>query len=104
PQMHLDKNGAPTTYDSVGDQITYTYTLTNTSNVTWDGPFTITDDKATVTCPPPTPVPPGGSVTCSATYSVIQADLDAGQVVNHATGSPTFRGDTVLCSPVRLSL
>ena len=32
--------------------ITYTYMVTNTGNVTVLGPFTVTDDKVTVTCPP----------------------------------------------------
>src|SRR4029079_7879208 len=70
-------------------------------NVTLAGPFTVTDDKTAVSCP----TPPGGSLapsatlTCTATYTITQADLDAGQVVNHASGSATFGGNPVQSDP-----
>ena len=33
--------------------ISYSYVIKNTGNVTLSGPFTVTDDKATVTCTQP---------------------------------------------------
>ena len=39
---------ARATYDAVGDVISYSYLVTNNGNVTLGGPFTVTDDKATV--------------------------------------------------------
>ena len=84
-----------TTYDCVGDTLAYSYLLTNTGNVTLAGPFTVSDDRTTVSCPADTSLAPGDSITCSATETVDQADLDAGFVTNTATGHAafTFYGD-----------
>ena len=59
--------------------------VTNTGNVTLAGPFTVTDDKATVTCPATAASRRGASITCTASYTITQADLDAGSVTNTAT-------------------
>ena len=66
----------------------YSYVVTNTGNVTLTG-VTLGDDQEPVTCVPAVPVAslaPGATITCSATHEVTQADLDAGSVVNVATG------------------
>jgi uncharacterized repeat protein (TIGR01451 family) len=81
------KSASPTTYDQVGDLITYTYTVTNTGNVTVLGQITVTDDRLTVTCPPTASLAPGASLECTATHLVTQADLDAGSIVNVASAS-----------------
>ncbi|MGR3793743.1 DUF7507 domain-containing protein [Vannielia sp. SX4] len=78
----------------VGDLITYDYVITNEGNVTLTGPFSVADDKTTVSCPvtPASGVTvsaPGNTLTCTATYAVTQADLDAGQVTNLATANVT---------------
>jgi uncharacterized repeat protein (TIGR01451 family)/fimbrial isopeptide formation D2 family protein len=71
-------------YDAVGDLIDYTYEVTNTGNVTID-PLTVTDDRiATVQCPA-TSLAPNAHMTCTARYTIAQADLDAGSVTNHAS-------------------
>ena len=75
------------TFDSVGDVLTYEITATNAGNVTLDD-LDITDaapgagqfdlDCAAV----PTVLAPASSATCEAAYTVTQADLDRGSVVN----------------------
>ena len=86
PALSLVKTATPATYDSVGDVISYSYLVKNTGNVTLAGPVTVADDKATVTCP-------GGrsrarrSMTCTASYTITQADLDSGSVKNTAKAS-----------------
>ena len=86
PALTLVKTASPTTYDSVGDIIGYSYLVTNSGNVTLAGPVTVADDKATVVCPA------GGLVllalmTCTASYTITQADLDGGSVKNTAMAS-----------------
>jgi len=77
-------------YDGEGDIIDYTYTVTNTGNVTVTDPVSITDDRiAAVSCPalPTGGLAPGDNVVCSASYTVTQADVDVGSVTNLATAN-----------------
>ena len=58
--------------------------------MTLAGPFTVTDDKATVTCPARRRAwRLARRMTCTASYTITQADLDAGSVTNTATATPT---------------
>jgi uncharacterized repeat protein (TIGR01451 family) len=87
PSLQLVKTPNKTTFTSVGESVTYTYTLTNNGNVTLDGPFTVTDNKiASVDCSGAADhLAPGQHTTCTASYAITQADIDAGSVVNTAT-------------------
>ena len=89
-----------TTYVKAGDLLHYSYLVTNAGNVTLHDAITVTDDKATVSCPalPAAGLAPNASITCTATYIVTQADLDAGSVTNIAyatSGTTTSPTDTV---------
>ena len=93
--LALTKVATPTTYSAVGAQITYNYTVTTTGNVAL-GPaqFTVSDDHigsplgTAFNCgAAATTLAPNATVTCSATYTITQADLNAGSVTNHATAS-----------------
>ena len=98
PGLTLDKNASPTTYDSVGDVIGYTYLVTNSGNVSLAGPVSVTDNQTTVSCPPTVSLDPGASVTCTASATISQAHLDAGSLVNVATaaaGGATSNQDSV---------
>jgi len=92
PALTLVKTATPATYSTVGQTISYSYLVTNTGNVSLAGPVTVTDNKATVTCPNVNTVgnldgnlDPGESITCTATYTITLADLNAGSVTNTAT-------------------
>ena len=77
----------------VGDTVAYSYAVKNTGNVTLAS--VAVDDPALgrVACPTPAApgLLPGSSETCSAdsTYTVTQADVDAGSVVDTATATGT---------------
>jgi len=110
PALGLDKTTTTTSYDSVGDTLAYSYRVTNTGNVTLTVPIVVTDDRITapntVACPalPAGGLAPGAELVCSATYSVAQADLDAGSVTNIATaasGSVASGPDSVTVTGVQ---
>ena len=82
---------------NVGDVITYTFTIQNTSNVTLKDVYI--DDKLEGLseieydwsgCESGTSTMlPGEKATATATYAVTQADIDAGEVVNKAVAHGT---------------
>ena len=87
------------TFTAVGDVISYAYLVTNSGNVTIGGPIAVEDDRTTVTCPDTEALASGAAVTCSATYAITQADLDAASVTNTARASGLF-GEAVVASTV----
>jgi MBG domain len=96
PALTLVKTPTQTTYYEVGDVINYSYLLTNSGNVTLEGPFTVTDDKVTVTCPATMTLAPLASISCTASYTITPADVIEESVTNIATGSGFFIGDPVV--------
>ena len=90
--LTLTKTTTATSFTSVGDTISYGYEVTNGGTVTLSGTLAISDDKigsSDITCGavPDGGLAPSASVTCSGTYTVVQADLDAGGVTNKASAS-----------------
>ena len=90
PALLLVKHASPATYNTAGESINYTYDLKNIGNVTLSGPFTVTDDKATVTCPSVSSLAVGDTLTCTANHTVTQAEVDAGSITNIARGHAFF--------------
>ena len=93
PALTLAKAATPTTYSTVGQVITYTYVATNSGNVSLAKPITVTDDKlGNFACPQFAPtrldtLAPGEFVTCTATHTVTQNDLNRGDLTNVATAT-----------------
>jgi uncharacterized repeat protein (TIGR01451 family) len=88
PALNITKSASPSSYGHVGELITYTYTVNNIGNVNIPEPITVYDNKI-----------PGGQITIGvsgsvlaqgasvqgmSTYTITQADLDAGSVTNSA--------------------
>ncbi len=99
PALTLAKTADTPTYAAVGDVIDYEYVVTNSGNVVLNGPFVIDDDRATdESCPVTASLAPGDDITCTASYTITQADLDAGSVTNVASatnGTVTSNEDSV---------
>jgi uncharacterized repeat protein (TIGR01451 family) len=92
--LTLAKSVTETSYTLPGDQLHYSYLVTNSGFAPLAGPVTVSDDKATVTCPAVTTVgdldnflDPGESVTCTATYTIVGADISNAAVTNTASAS-----------------
>uniref|UniRef100_UPI00047AB329 DUF7507 domain-containing protein n=1 Tax=Algoriphagus vanfongensis TaxID=426371 RepID=UPI00047AB329 len=83
PDITIEKSTSATTYEEVGEVIPYTLVVTNTGNVTLtdvtvEDPLTgYTENFGTLA--------PNQTLTTSTSYTVTQADLDNGNIVNSAT-------------------
>ncbi|HYH48806.1 MAG TPA: hypothetical protein VEG38_04590 [Acidimicrobiia bacterium] len=84
PAVTIVKSTPATTFSSVGQQIPYTFTVTNVGNVTLDG-IVVTDPKVGQVNCPSRRLASTSTRTCTASYTVKQADLDAGEIVNQAS-------------------
>ncbi|NVK50536.1 MAG: DUF11 domain-containing protein, partial [Cyclobacteriaceae bacterium] len=96
PSWRLSKTSDKSTYSKVGEVITYTFTLTNTGNVSISS-VSLSDNKVSPApalqseslSPADNVLSPGESFVYTASYAVTQADIDAGSIVNTATASGT---------------
>ncbi|WP_313401012.1 hypothetical protein, partial [Stenotrophomonas sp.] len=94
PKLSITKTAGKATYAAVGEVVSYDYVVTNTGNVTING-LSVSDDKiAAVSCPVST-LAPKAATTCTASYTITQADLDVGSVTNVATANGTPTGGTL---------
>ena len=71
----------------VGEQVTYTYTVKNTGNVTLSG-LTLSDDKIGTITPGQTTLASGETTTATGTYTVLEGDLP-GPLTNIVTVTAT---------------
>src|SRR5690606_27856057 len=77
------------------DVVEYEYVVTNAGNVTITNISVVDNLIPNVICPM-TELAPSQSVTCTGSYPVTQADVDAGEIVNIAVASGEDpNGDTV---------
>ena len=103
--LTLDKQaGTPVDADGsgrvdAGDTIAYAFVLTNTGAVTLTD-VTVADPEVTAVDCPVTTLAPGATTTCTAAYTITQADVDRGTVDNTATATATAPGgDAVAARP-----
>ncbi|MCL2737222.1 MAG: hypothetical protein FWD75_11480, partial [Propionibacteriaceae bacterium] len=126
PELTVTKEVSSATASKAGDHVSYTFTVENTGNVqltdvnfndgkvdaqtwvdgtigftgsgTWSGPEVCKDAaNATVTLPIAT-LMPGDKVTCTASYTVTQPDVDRGVVHNTTTASGKDKHDDTVTS------
>jgi uncharacterized repeat protein (TIGR01451 family) len=90
---------------TAGQVITYSFVATNTGTVTLtnvgivEGAFSGTGALSAITCPAGAALlAPGAQVTCTATYTVTAADLEAGSISNTATGTASTPDGGTLAS------
>ena len=82
------KTALPTVVSAVGDNIAYSFLVTNTGSVTLTS-VGVSDPLvglSVISCPG-TVLAPAASMTCTASYSVTQANLNVGSISNTATAS-----------------
>ncbi len=85
PSILLEKSALPTTYATAGEEVEYTFVVTNTGNVTLTN-VEVSDPLFGLTFGPVT-LAPNGQETFTYTYAVSQAAIDSGNVVNLATAT-----------------
>jgi hypothetical protein len=93
--LTLQKLATPSVAHTAGTMVTYSYLVTNTGNVPLtsvrpaDTAFSGTGIPAAISCPSAT-LDPGQHMTCTGTYRLTRADVNAGKVTNTAvaTGTP----------------
>ena len=88
PELTVTKTAAPNTYTAAGEVITYTILVENTGNVTVTA-IAVTD-PLTGLSQTIASLAPGASQTFTQTYTITQADVDAGSVLNTATAAGVF--------------
>ena len=92
PALTVVKSVAPASAGTAGEVVTYSFVVTNTGNTNLtavsvtDTAFSGTGTPPVISCPVST-LAPGATTTCTATYTVTQADVNAGTVTNTATAS-----------------
>lgn len=101
PELALVKSVAPTTVTAAGTVVDYSFLVTNTGNVTLSSlaiselVFGGSGSTPLAACPGGD-LAPSGSVTCTASYTITQDDMDAGSVATTAVATAEFDGAGVL--------
>ncbi|MDY5584596.1 MAG: LPXTG cell wall anchor domain-containing protein, partial [Arcanobacterium sp.] len=104
PGISLVKTAKQTMVNKVGEKIDYSFKVTNTGNTNLEN-ITVSETAFTgkgalpvPVCPENVVLAPGESITCTAIYTVVKADIDAGVAIDNtavATGEvPGGNGKT----------
>ncbi len=106
PALTLSVDADSLTFSGAGESINETFTLTNTGNVVVDGPFTVDTNQPgdPVSCPATADLAVGASVVCTATNTITNGEVNAGQSVTVATGEGSYDGGTVTSNQATLTL
>ena len=81
PALTIVKSASPTTDSTIGQNIIYAYTVTNSGNVNIKGPISIIDSRINGSILiPNTDLGPGQSITGTSNYSITQEDINSGSV------------------------
>lgn len=114
PSMTIVKTAGPGGFTAAGEVVTYSFLVTNTGNVTLadiivsELSFTGSSPLPATECPADEldMLAPGDTMTCTATYTLTQGDIDSGSVANTATASgvpPSGPPISALPSPSQLT-
>ena len=104
--LSLTKTASPTDVQRVGQVVDYSFKVTDTGDLPLSG-IAVADVQASPasaltaapTCPSAT-LAPGTSETCTVTYTVTEADMQAGQIADSATASGTTQwGASIVSQP-----
>jgi len=95
PALAIVKSAKPIKTAAPGSKVTYSFVATNTGNVTLtnvriqETAFSGKGNEPVADCPAANArtLAPGASITCTTTYSLVQADIDAGEISNTAVAS-----------------
>ena len=90
PVIVIIKTASPRSLSRAGDTVRYHFLVTNTGNVTLTG-IKVNDllpGLSAIACPSAT-LNPGRDMTCTASYRLTQANVNAGKVTNTATTTGT---------------
>ena len=103
PVLAIEKLVAESGFDAVGQVLHYTIKVTNVGNVTLHN-VVVTDPLVSdLDCEPDLPVPSlavGASFTCTATYTIVEADFDTLLVTNVACADDGMGDGEVGANPV----
>jgi uncharacterized repeat protein (TIGR01451 family) len=101
----LAKSASPLTVTGAGQQISFSFVITNTGTVSLTG-FAVAEQSFTgggkisaVTCPAAdSTLAPDGSTTCTAVYTTTDADVRAGTIRNTAVATARIPGGATITS------
>lgn len=100
--LDISKTATSSDYDTVGEKVSYEITVVNTGNVELVN-VSVNDpnaDDGSIACTPtiPSSLLPGATLTCAATHTVTQEDLDSGSITNVASAAGVGRLNDVTAS------